>query len=185
MIKINCLQCNKEIFTSPSRIGRKKYCSIVCRAKNNKGKFKIGHPHHRSEFPKGAEGSRNRNYNGGISIQAGYRYILSPDHPNKGVRGYVAEHRLIMEKHIGRYLTRIEEVHHINGIRNDNRIENLMLFANAREHRLYELKDRESFRDAISKGQFKKGSKLSEETKIKIGLASKEVWKNRKLLSNK
>ena len=65
-----------------------------------------------------------------------FDYIYSPTHPNKTKDGYVCEHRLVMEKHMGRILTKKEVVHHINGDITDNRIENLMLYSSTGVHAL-------------------------------------------------
>lgn len=78
-------------------------------------------------------GKESHSLNGGIRLNNGYVQIYMPNHPFSK-RKCVWEHRLVVERHIGRYLTKKEVVHHINGIRTDNRIENLMLFATHREH---------------------------------------------------
>jgi len=70
-----------------------------------------------------------RGWKGGVLHNNGYVYIYSPNHPNKNKMGfgYVKRSRLVMERHLGRILSRSEFVHHKNGVRDDDRIENLEL----------------------------------------------------------
>ncbi len=58
----------------------------------------------------------------------GYVMLSVPDHPNAMKHGRLLEHTFIMTLHLGRPLKKHEQVHHKNGIRNDNRIENLELW---------------------------------------------------------
>ena len=83
-------------------------------------------------------GNKNPNFKGGrIKDIKGYVLVLCNDHPNKNINNRVFEHRLIVESQIGRYLTKEEQVHHINGIKDDNRIENLMCFKNQSAHQRF------------------------------------------------
>lgn len=74
------------------------------------------------------------NWKGGRIKRGGYIYIKAPTHPFSGKQGYVAEHRLIMEKSIGRTLQKTEVVHHANGDITDNRLENLVLCSTHGQH---------------------------------------------------
>ncbi|HEC38122.1 hypothetical protein LCGC14_0797880 [marine sediment metagenome] len=67
-------------------------------------------------------------------VKNGYIRIYKPEHSYIDKNGYISEHRLIIEKHIERYLNQKEIVHHINEVKNDNRIENLFLCKNNTEH---------------------------------------------------
>lgn len=82
-------------------------------------------------------GSKNPKWKGGI-YKTTDNYIVEycPNHPFTSKRGYVQQHRLIMEKYIKRFLDPKEVVHHINGKTDDNRIENLELLKNIGEHNI-------------------------------------------------
>ena len=69
-----------------------------------------------------------RNETGTWKTSSGYISVYQPNHPETSKKGTVFEHRLVMEKYLGRYLNNKETVHHINSKRDDNRIENLELW---------------------------------------------------------
>lgn len=75
---------------------------------------------------KGKAGGHNKG--GRIKDAFGYILLWIPGHPNAKAgrdKSYVYEHRFVMSEHLGRPLTKDEFVHHKNGIKDDNRIENL------------------------------------------------------------
>lgn len=116
MIEIVCDNCKNTFKTYKCYLKRKRknrFCSRKCEAEYKNYNNTI------------------ENWKGGhISKSTGYRYIRY-----KGKQ--IEEHRLVMMKYIGRKLKKNEHVHHINGIKTDNRIENLLLLTNSQHQKLH------------------------------------------------
>lgn len=98
----------------------------------------------RKWFPYSRPGSEHPEWGGGrIVDKDGYVLVYRPEHPHRRKHlPYVFEHRAVMEKHLGRFLKPGEVVHHKNGKKADNRIENLELFQRNSDHLRHELSGR-------------------------------------------
>lgn len=110
---IICKVCKKAFYVKKSWLKNRRFCSWKCYRIFRKNKPRV---------------------NGIMKHGQGYIFVYSPDHPMIINKPYIARSHLVMEKMLGRYLTFNEIVHHKNGIRNDDRPENLQLCANHSEH---------------------------------------------------
>ncbi len=104
-----CEQCETEMYVSGWQIkkGIGRYCSRQCQTEASKVKMT-------------GIGCRYKTSNG-------YIHVYYPSHPDAAKNGLILEHRLIAEQKYGRRLEKKEHVHHINGVKDDNRPENLEL----------------------------------------------------------
>lgn len=105
-----CAWCNKA-FTPKGKGNRQKCCSLRCA-------YDLGNT------KRGLKGEKNPNWRGGVAPHGTSGYVRQYVEG----RGTMLQHRVVMEKILGRRLERYEQVHHKNGIRDDNRPENLELW---------------------------------------------------------
>ncbi len=168
---VACDKCGKERWVE-TRYGkpRSKLCR-TCSIKSSERNEKISASLRRDKSPK---------WKGGTYIHGdGYNmvYLDSNDFffPMISGNNHVLEHRLVMAKHLGRCLQTFERVHHKNGNRQDNRIENLELIGSQGEHSLSHSKGyRHGYQQGLYDGRLKQIQKLKDKIKT-LNLELEEV----------
>lgn len=139
-VTLTCTVCGTEFTRPPSHAARIKEptCSRKCNGANrgrdwakhgSKGRAAWS-PETEQAYRQKITGEGNPCWRGGSYIDdKGYRRVRMPNHPKAQQNGYVLEHVLVAEAMLGRPLKPGEEVHHKNRVRDDNRPENLKVYA--------------------------------------------------------
>lgn len=118
-----------------------------------------GHKHSKATRKKlraKRKGKRPSWKGGRIKDGNGYTLLYKPEHPSANCRGYIPEHRIIVETFLKHYLNKKNEVHHINNIRDDNRIENLICFTTRGKHKALHQWDYYHPKDVVFDGRLPK-----------------------------
>jgi hypothetical protein len=120
-------------------------CGEMFEPIDSKGRKRRFLPGHNSRVNHPMQGERAKNNKGGVITKYGYKLIYVPkderDRHTYRKDGYAFEHRYVMERYLGRKLKQYEIVHHKNGNKLDNRIENLKLMTIS-SHAKYESNQR-------------------------------------------
>lgn len=140
-IKRKCSICGQVFEICPCMLkhGRGKFCSRKCYYLSKKGKPRYD-LRGREAWNKGKsfqQGANHPMWKGGVrKTKHGYYLVYVPNHPSKPAYGnYIRRSRYVMEQLLGRTLKAEEVVHHINGIKDDDRIENLQWLPSQSVHR--------------------------------------------------
>ena len=122
--KVRCASCGKEFKLSPSLLRERNFCTNECRLV-----WLRDHVRQQVNISGHSAGHKAPHLTA-LNIERNPKLALEEDAVNRGI---YTDHRRVMEEHLGRKLEPWEDVHHINGIRSDNRIENLIVLPH-REH---------------------------------------------------
>lgn len=125
-ISMLCKKCGNVIPFTKNGWRAKQFCSFACAQRRQK--FGKEHPHWKAKTYRGKEGYVAVSI---LAIPESDLWLAEPISFKSGgpsAHRVVLEHRFVMAKKIGRALHRKETVHHINGIKDDNRPENLELW---------------------------------------------------------
>lgn len=143
--ELRCISCGATRYIQKHRVSTFKFCSTRCAFTYNnvssykpplsdESKSKISET--LKELYK--DKTKHPRYVDGRQRQGdGYMQLYKPEHPSCDKRGRVLEHRYLLEKHLGRILSKDEHVHHINGDKLDNHIDNLMILSNEEHLKLH------------------------------------------------
>jgi len=136
----HCIFCNSEFVPHPRTPTQQKYCSPQCRYKSNYEKIKLStrlwQRRNRSYAVKANKERRHKSkelfFKNFINLRPQSKFVSDDGYIICLFGSYkYPEHRWVMMKQLNRSLEKWEEVHHINGIRDDNRLENLELHPNS------------------------------------------------------